>query len=194
MLEITRGVLLVSGTYGKKNLAYRISFATIRLFHDNFLLRFFIDPVTLLQDLGLDRGDKVLEVGCGPGFYTIGAAIATGPRGMVYSYDVNPYATDYVRQRIKEAGFDNVKVENKTAADTGLPGESIDFVFVAGVPHIVGGTSCLFDEIARVVKPGGLLAYASSRGKTSQLISFLKQREFHLEYKRMQFSICRKVC
>ena len=57
----------MSGTHGKKNLAYRISFAIIRLFHDNFLLRFFIDPVTLLHDLGLDRGDKVLEVGCGPG-------------------------------------------------------------------------------------------------------------------------------
>lgn len=176
-------------TNGNKDLVYKISFAFIRLFHDNFLLWLCVDPVVMLHDLGLTEGDSVLEIGCGPGFYTIGAAKTAGSRGKVFSYDVNPYAINYTRRRLREAGIENVELENKSATDTGLPSESIDFAFVVGVPHIVDGEHSLLGEITRVVKPGGLFAYKPSRGNTGPLIHYLKQRGFHLEFKRRQFLI-----
>jgi ubiquinone/menaquinone biosynthesis C-methylase UbiE len=178
---------------GNRDLGYKISFAFIRLFHDNVLLRLCVDPVMLLRDLGLAEGDRVLEVGCGPGFYTIGAAKATGPGGRVHSYDVNPYAIRYVRRRIQDAGFDNVRIESRSAADTKLPDASTDFAFVVGVPHLVGGAHSLFNEIARVVKPGGILAFRSSRGNVAQFVNIITQRGFYLEGKKERFSVFRKV-
>ena len=172
---------------------FKISFAIIRFMHDNWLLRRLVDSSALLRSLGLKEGDTVFEVGCGPGFYTMGAAKVTGSKGTVYAYDVNPYAIRYVRRKVKNAELDNVQVENKTATDTGLPDTSIDFAFVVGIPHIVGGAHSLLDEIAHVVKSGGLLAYRPSRGNKDQLIHDTKHRRFHLECKKNRFLIFRKA-
>ena len=181
------------GSNSNRDRNFKISFSIIRFMHDNWLLRQLVDSAALLRSLGLKDGDTVFEVGCGPGFYTMGAAKVTGSEGTVYAYDVNPYAIRYVRRKVKNAGFDNVKVENKTATDTGLPDASIDFAFVVGVPHIVGGAQCLLDEIARVVKQGGLLAYRPSRGNKDQLINDTKHRRFNLECKKNRFLIFRKA-
>jgi len=180
------------GLNSNRDRNFKISFAIIRFMHDNRLLRRLVDSAALFRSLGLKDGDTVFEVGCGPGFYTMGAAKVTGSKGTVYAYDVNPYAIRYVCRKVKNAELDNVKVENKTATDTGFPDASIDFAFVIGVPHIVGGAHCLLDEIARVVKPGGLLAYRPSRGNKDQLIHDTKHRRFHLECKKNRFLIFQK--
>jgi len=174
-----------------KDINFKISFAVIKFVHDNWLLRRLVDPAALLRELGLKLGDAVWEVGCGPGFYTMGAAEVTGPKGKIYTYDINPYAIEYVRRKVENAGLDNIQAENKTAADTGLPNDSIDFAFVVGVPHIVGGTHNLLDEITRVVKPEGLLAYRPSRENEEQLIHDIKNRGFNFECEKKKFLIFR---
>ncbi len=50
---------------------FRIAFSMIRFMHDNALLRLMVDPTRLLRDLGVRARDTVLEVGCGPGFFTL---------------------------------------------------------------------------------------------------------------------------
>jgi ubiquinone/menaquinone biosynthesis C-methylase UbiE len=66
------------------------------LVHED-LYGLFRDPYKALRAAGLEPGQKVLEVGCGPGFFTVPAAKTVGQGGIVYALDVNPLAIGKVR-------------------------------------------------------------------------------------------------
>jgi len=88
----------------------RIHFKMISFVHDT-LYGLFVNPYKLLNAAGLKPGQKVLEVGCGPGFFTIPAARIVGEKGRVYALDINPVAVETVRRKIKERGLKNVDVK-----------------------------------------------------------------------------------
>lgn len=89
--------------------ASRLAFWMIRLMHDNPLLPLVRNPYKLLKAAGLDEGQKVIEVGCGPGFLTIPAARIVGDEGLVYAVDIHPLAIERVKEKIKREGIKNVK-------------------------------------------------------------------------------------
>ncbi len=175
-----------------RNFAQWFSFVTIRLMHDNRLLKKFVDPAEALRNLGLREGDRAFEPGCGPGFYTVGAAKAVGRSGEVVSFDVNPYACKFAREKVQKLSLGQVRVENHNAADSGLGDGTIDFAFVVGVPHVVGGEHNLMDELGRVVKPGGIMAYRSGRGNKAHLVEAAVKRGFRLETTSRRFLVFRK--
>ncbi|MHA1360918.1 MAG: SAM-dependent methyltransferase [Candidatus Helarchaeota archaeon] len=69
----------------------------------------FRDPYKVLDAAGLEPGQRALEVGCGPGFFTIPAAHIVGEKGSVLALDINPAAVEHVRRKIKEAGVTNAR-------------------------------------------------------------------------------------
>jgi ubiquinone/menaquinone biosynthesis C-methylase UbiE len=154
---------------------YRISFGFIKFMHDNALLRRLIDPGELLKRIGIKDGDVVFEIGCGPGFYTIGATEAVGPRGKVFAYDVNPYACEYLSNKLANRQVANVEVENRNATESGLSDKSVDFAFLTGVPHIVGGLEALLKEIKRVLKRGAVLAIRPSRNNAKEITVYVER-------------------
>jgi ubiquinone/menaquinone biosynthesis C-methylase UbiE len=118
----------------------------------------FRDPYEPLRDAGFRSGQRVLEVGCGPGFFTVPAAEIVGQDGSVVSLDVSPTAVAHVQKKVEEAGATNVEVLLASAADTGLPEESFDLVFVFGLGHVVGDIGHIWAELHRLLKPGGTLS------------------------------------
>jgi ubiquinone/menaquinone biosynthesis C-methylase UbiE len=153
-------------------------FWTIKLMHDNPLLSIFKDPNKHLKAAGLKSGQKVLEVGCGPGFFTIPAAKIVGDKGFVYAVDVNHLAIEHVEKKIKEGKIKNVKPICTNASDTGLPDNSIDVSFVLGTLHFAGGVGDLISEMNRILKPDGLLSFEKTRGSEEELINIIKGRGF----------------
>jgi ubiquinone/menaquinone biosynthesis C-methylase UbiE len=99
-----------------------------------------------------------VEVGCGPGFFTVPAADIVGQDGRVTSLDVSPTAVAHVRQKVEEAGVTNVEILLANAVNTGLPGETFDLAFVFGLGHVVGDVRDMWTELHRLLKPGGTLA------------------------------------
>jgi len=81
-----------------------LSFRILALIHDNPIRSVFCDPYKRLRVAGLKRGQKVLEVGCGPGFFTIPAAKIVGEEGAVYAADVHPLAIERVKGKNREGG------------------------------------------------------------------------------------------
>jgi ubiquinone/menaquinone biosynthesis C-methylase UbiE len=61
-------------------------FGIIRFVHET-LYGLFVNPYNRLSTAGLKPGRNVLEVGCGPGFFTIPAAKIVGDEGFVYALD-----------------------------------------------------------------------------------------------------------
>ena len=154
------------------------SFRIISLMHDNPLLPIFRNPYKLLKAAGLKQGQKVLEVGCGPGFFTIPAAKIVGNEGVVYAVDVHPLAIERVKEKIEKEGIKNIKPILANASDTGLPDRSIDLAFLFGLQYVAGGLGNVIAEIYRILKPGGVLSFEKTRGSEKKLIEEVERGGF----------------
>lgn len=116
----------------------------------------FDDPIKTLKAAGIQPGQQVLEVGCGPGFFTIAAAKLVGDNGCIHAIDLHPLAINRVEEKLQKTSVTNVQVRIADAAKTGLPSGSIDLVFLFGVIHRLP-LSLVLPELHRVLKPGGIL-------------------------------------
>jgi ubiquinone/menaquinone biosynthesis C-methylase UbiE len=147
----------------------RLAFWTICLMHDNPLLKYVRDPYKTLREAGVKEGQTVVEVGCGPGFFTIPAARIVGDHGLIHALDVNRFAVDRVKKKIARDSLSNVRASITNAADTGLADDSVDLVFIFGIRYIAGGLDAVLAEGARVLKHGGRLSIEKSRGPDAEL-------------------------
>jgi ubiquinone/menaquinone biosynthesis C-methylase UbiE len=139
------------------SLSDRMHFKMMSLVHET-LYGLFRDPYKVLQAAGLKPGQKVLEVGCGPGFFTIPAARIVGENGSVCALDISPLAIERVQQKIEKEGLTNIKTILADAAQTGLPDQSFDLIFVFGLAHPVGDAEDISAELDRLLKPAGILS------------------------------------
>lgn len=95
-------------------------------------------------------GKAILDAGCGPGFSTELISREFRPSRLV-AFDLMPEMVDLARKRIAAEFF----VGNIAA--TGLPSETFDAVFILDVLHHEPEWRKSLDEMARVLKPGGVL-------------------------------------
>jgi ubiquinone/menaquinone biosynthesis C-methylase UbiE len=140
----------------------KVHFGIIRFVHET-LFGVFVNPYDWLGQTGIARDQNVLEVGCGPGFFTIPAAKLVGDSGHVWSLDNNPVAVDHVRRKILRKGVRNVDVMLADAFDTRMPDRSFDTVFLYGVVHALWQRAeTLILEMHRITKVGGILSISKS--------------------------------
>lgn len=144
-----------------------ISFRIMAIIHDNPLRRALDNPFKQLRAAGIKQGQRVLEVGCGPGFFTLPAAELVGPDGCVFAIDIHPKAIEVVGRKLSRSGLTNVKLTLVSASDTGLPAESIDVAFLFGVAHALPMDKVI-PEMYRLLKPGGILAVETFSGRALQ--------------------------
>ena len=142
------------------NIIYKIEDALLKIFAtDNPGRVRFSDPGLILQGAGVRSGQKVLEVGCGRGFFTVPLAKKLGQGGFLYALDVTQAAVDHVTKKLEAANLANARVFKANALDTGMPAGAVDLALLFGViPSPTLPLSRLLPEMVRVLIPGGSLA------------------------------------
>jgi ubiquinone/menaquinone biosynthesis C-methylase UbiE len=165
----------------RMSLYEKAHFGIIKLVHET-LYSAAVDPYRWLKETGVTAGLSVLEVGCGPGFFTIPAAEMVGDGGHVLAIDNNAAAVDYVTRKVQRHGAKNIDVVLADAAHTGLPDGSQDLVFLYGVIHALWNSiDKVLAETHRVLKPGGTLSVSSSRLPKARIIGVVTATKlFHL--------------
>ena len=158
--------------------ASSLAFWVISLVHDNPLLPLFKNPYRSLKTAGLKQGQKVLEVGCGPGFFTIPAAKIIGEQGLIYAIDVNQRSIKRVEEKKRKLNVDNIKTILGNAADSGLQDGSIDLAFIFGLRFVAGGLSNLISEMYRILKVGGILSFERTITSDNKLIEEVRRVGF----------------
>jgi SAM-dependent methyltransferase len=126
---------------------------------DNPLRLRYMQPV--LDWAGIRPGDVVLELGPGPGVFTVPLARRVGPQGRVIAVDIQPEMIALAARRVAGAGLANVVTHVGNAYHLPLPDESVDRVFLVSVLQEVPDPERALAEIARVLRPDGIVSITS---------------------------------
>jgi ubiquinone/menaquinone biosynthesis C-methylase UbiE len=101
-------------------------------------------------------GMRILDAGCGPG-YDLGAlAPKVGPGGLVFGLDLSQRMIDLARRRL--GAIDGVDFKAASIEATGLPTAGFDASFALRTVRYLDEPINAIRELARVTKPGGLVA------------------------------------
>ena len=118
----------------------------------------------LLVGLDLRPGLSVLDAGCGPGADLPTAAELVGPTGRVVAIDHDAAMVDAARQRC--AGRPQVDVLHGDLLSLPVPDDDVDRARADRVLQHVADPESAVRELARVVRPGGLVALADPDWET----------------------------
>ena len=103
----------------------------------------------------LAAGARVLDLGCGSGMDSVIIAQRVGPTGTVVGVDFSWAMLARAQQAAIEAGLDNVHHWHAAAEDLPLQSGSVDVAVVNGLFNLNPARTAIFQELARVVRPGG---------------------------------------
>ncbi|WP_371596995.1 class I SAM-dependent methyltransferase [Streptomyces sp. NBC_00564] len=117
-----------------------------------------------VAEIGLRKGDRVLDAGCGTGRALPPLRAAVGPSGVVLGADLTPA----MLEAAVRAGRDREgQLLLADVAALPLRAQSLDAVFGAGlIAHLPNPAENL-RELARVVRPGGALALFHPIGRAA---------------------------
>jgi SAM-dependent methyltransferase len=107
-----------------------------------------------------EPGAVVLDLGCGAGTDLLIAAQMVGPSGRVIGVDMTQSMLRRARASAAGMGLDNVELHESLIESLPLEGASVDMVISNGVIDLVPDKDAVFDEIDRVLRPGGRLQVA----------------------------------
>jgi arsenite methyltransferase len=108
----------------------------------------------------LSPGERVLDLGCGAGTDSLVAAQMVGAAGRVTGIDMTPEMLAKARAAAAELGAANVEFVEGEIEALPFPDEAFDVVISNGVVDLVPDKDAVFDEIYRVLAPGGRIQIA----------------------------------
>jgi arsenite methyltransferase len=108
----------------------------------------------------LPTGETVIDLGCGAGMDCLLAAKQVGPRGQVIGIDMTEPMLERARSAALIVGLPQARFEKADISELPLLPESVDVVISNGVINLAPDKHKVFEELYRVVKPGGRLQFA----------------------------------
>lgn len=121
------------------------------------------DCETLLEELKVQPGQTVCDLGCGNGFYTLRLAKLVGEEGRVLAVDIQPEMLTLLRERAAEQQVDNVEPILGTLIDPCLPAGEMDLVLMVDVYHELSHPEHVLRKVRESLKPDGRLALVEFR-------------------------------
>jgi ubiquinone/menaquinone biosynthesis C-methylase UbiE len=120
------------------------------------LRRIVFSPEKLVRHLHLTRTSRVLEVGPGPGFFSIDVARAI-PGGRLELVDIQLEMLQKARERLRRADVRNTGYTRADAVTLPFRPGAFDVAFLVAVLGEVPDPKAGLASIAHVLRPGGLL-------------------------------------
>ena len=121
---------------------------------DNLLRRLVHDPHKILSPY-ISHGMIILDIGCGPGYFTGELARLTGVNGKVIAADVQEKMLGKMMKKMKDQGTDKNVISHLCRNDSISLQMNVDFVFAFWMVHEVPDHRRFFEELKSLLNPGG---------------------------------------
>lgn len=132
--------------------------------------RRFFQPPTKIFGSYISKGQVAVDLGSGPGYFTIPMAERVGPEGKIYAVDSNVKCIRSIEKKAKKLQYDNIEAHTTSAHDLNfIENESVDFVLANGLLCSMSPKNhgLAVKEIKRILKPDGFVYISVARGSIS---------------------------
>jgi len=121
------------------------------------------DPDVIFGALGLSEGERLADIGVGPGYFALPAAEKVGPTGKIYALDIAAEMLEYLEQRAATAGITNIEAVLSQEVEFPLPDASVDAVLIANVLHETELPVVFLQDAWRILAADGRVAIVEWR-------------------------------
>ncbi len=151
---------------------------------DNSFRRLFHNPGRILKP-HLVKGMTVLDLGCGPGFFSIEIAKTIAPTGKVIAADLQEIMLEKVKKKIIGTEFEKIFDLHKCQENKIGVTEKVDFVLVFWMIHEVPDKESLLAELKSILKPGGKIyiiepKFHVSKGAFEDMVNIIRNTGFDI--------------
>jgi ubiquinone/menaquinone biosynthesis C-methylase UbiE len=126
-------------------------------------------PEHVLDVLGVKSGQRVADVGCGSGYFTVHLARRVGPSGRVFATDLQPEMLALLGEKTRALRLENISPVLTADADARLPEGSLDLVLMVDVYHELAQPQRTLAQVKRALRPGGRLALVEYRAEDPEV-------------------------
>jgi ubiquinone/menaquinone biosynthesis C-methylase UbiE len=110
----------------------------------------------MVTDLNLQAGERVLDLGCGPGLWASMFAEKVGPSGEVIGMDFAPELIEHAASQLEDNPFGDVmRFMLASFYEIPLRDQTVDAIFLGNCCSYVSDVVGLLNEMKRVTKVGG---------------------------------------
>ena len=121
---------------------------------DNLFRKLVHNPQKILTPF-IKEGMTVLDIGCGPGFFSLEIAKMLNGAGKIIAADVQEGMLEKIRKKIKGTNLEQeIELHKSDFEKIGIV-EKIDFVLAFWMLHEVRNQARFFEELATILKPNG---------------------------------------
>ena len=123
---------------------------------DNFLRRLFQRPERIVGEY-IQKGDTVVDLGCGPGFFTIDMARMVGSAGRVFAVDLQEEMLEKLEKKSVKQGLEKRIIPHVCPQDEIGLDEKVkaDFILAFYMVHETPDQQRFLKEVKTVLKNGG---------------------------------------
>jgi ubiquinone/menaquinone biosynthesis C-methylase UbiE len=121
---------------------------------DNWLRKLVHNPEKILRPY-INKGMTVLDLGCGPGYFSLGIANIVTSSGKVIAADLQEKMLEKVNRKIAGTESEEIFELQKCQEDRICVIEKVDFVLAFWMVHEVPDKIKLFSELKSILKPEG---------------------------------------
>ncbi len=124
-------------------------------------------PTEVLDALGVKAGQRIADIGCGSGYFSVRLAARVGTEGKVFAVDIDREAVDRVRRRAEREKLTQIEPILGEGGDPRLP-NNLDVVLIVDTDHEIREYEHMMQVVFRAMKPGGRLAIIDGEGETGR--------------------------
>jgi len=114
-------------------------------------------PNRVLDEIGVESGYTIADVGCGIGYFSVRLAKKVGQSGIVYACDIDSGALAFLKEKLERQNIRNLKIIQGMKDDPLLPSSEIDMVLIVNTIHLIERPTEYLSKLKSCLKPDGCI-------------------------------------